>query len=777
MSTMKSTLSRRQLLTLLSAATGLKVLPAWAAAEADNIEPQPFFASVMRAVAALTEAGQPIVKSDADQLVMFAAQGDAGAVVAAEAILDRYTLAQLSFDGEGVGTAALGKAKRELVEQGWRSFLIRLCNAAGSIRSLEALSGGITQTSSDEQRATLGDTLNKAPGLEKAWLYYELANAQTLSGTSVEYLVIDLFSRDRGHRVASVAFEGSNSPFGIFATPPADFICLPSRDVSLSILDSDGIGCMASLIIKDARNHIYPPQVRRIAPDMAFHPQIYRADGENVLLPDGDYEVSSWRGPEYFRQSQRIRISSDTQKITIELQRWIDPSQWGWYSGDTHIHNAGCAHYVHPTEGVSPETMIRHVRGEGLAIGSSLNWGPSWYYQRQFFSGHTVSPKAELEHPDLQAANKTALRPRSTPKDNQSLLRYEVEVSGFPSSLSGHVVLLQLRQQDYPGTQSIEDWPSFTLPIMKWAKSESCLVGFAHCSLGMQTASSAIPNYEIPPFDSIGTNEAIVDITHDACDFLSGCQGQPASELNAWYHMLNCGLRLAMLGETDFPCFYDDQVGMGRSYVQLDQRPTDDAGYAAWLNGIKSGKLYCGDGRSHFFEFSVNGQRQGGSDVSLNVPQETDIRATIAAWLDPEPVKNIRTTRDVHPSWHIEYARLGETRAVPLELVVNGEPVERMEFLADGKPRPVAFKTWIERSSWVALRILPSGHTHPIFIAVGGQPIRASRRSAEWLRKCVDALWQEKHRLIRKSEQSAAAEAYDHARRTYDRIIADSNVA
>jgi len=51
---------------------------------------------------------------------------------------------------------------------------------------------------------------------------------------------------------------------------------------------------MASLIIQDRHDHVYPPQVRQIAPDMAFHPQIYRADGENVLLPDGDYEVSSW---------------------------------------------------------------------------------------------------------------------------------------------------------------------------------------------------------------------------------------------------------------------------------------------------------------------------------------------------------------------------------------------------------------------------------------------------------------------------------------------------
>src|SRR5262249_21898534 len=160
------------------------------------------------------------------------------------------------------------------------------------------------------------------------------------------------------------------------------------------------------------------------------------------------------------------------------------------------------------------------------------------------------------------------------------------------------------------------------------------------------------------------------DITHEACDFLSGCQGQPAAELNAWYHMLNCGMRLAMVGETDFPCFYDDQVGMGRSYVQLERRPVDDAGYAEWLNGIKAGRLYCADGRSHFLRFTLNGQSLGGADVALRKPQPVEVRATVAAWLDVEPVKNIRTARDVHPSWHIEYARVASTRNVPVELVI-----------------------------------------------------------------------------------------------------------
>jgi hypothetical protein len=97
--------------------------------------------------------------------------------------------------------------------------------------------------------------------------------------------------------------------------------------------------------------------------------------------------------------------------------------------------------------------------------------------------------------------------------------------------------------------------------------------------------------------------------------------------------------------------------------------------------------------------------------------------------------------------------------------------------LADGKPRSIKFKTAVERSSWIALRILPSSHTHPVFVQVGGKPIRASKRSAEWCRACVDKLWEVKSPFMRESERATAAQAFDHARKTYDTITEECAVA
>jgi hypothetical protein len=74
----------------------------------------------------------------------------------------------------------------------------------------------------------------------------------------------------------------------------------------------------------------------------------------------------------------------------------------------------------------------------------------------------------------------------------------------------------------------------------------------------------------------------------------------------------------------------------------------------------------------------------------------------------------------------------------------------------------------------VALRIFPSCHTNPIFVEVEGQPIRASKQSADWCLRAVDVCWKQKEPRIRESEKKAAADAYEFARAAYRRILSES---
>ena len=321
----------------------------------------------------------------------------------------------------------------------------------------------------------------------------------TLSGLPLEYQIVELYSRDHGKREASIGFDigAGTQDLGFRNTVPVLFDIQPSSDVLIHMRDENGSPTMGSLLIRDEQGRIYPAKTKRLAPDFYFQPQVYRREGETVRLPPGNYKVVASRGPEYVDKPVVLPVSSGPAKSewSFQLERWINPAQYGWYSGDHHIHAAGCSHYQSPTEGVLPQEIARHVEGEALDVGIILTWAPSYYYQKKFFEGKV---------------NKL-----STP---QMMIRYDLEVSGFPSNSNGHLVLLRLTEQDYPGATKIEQWPSWTLPIAMWAKKQGAVVGFAHTGWGMEI-QNPFPSYKIPSFSNVGANEIVIDLAHDAIDF------------------------------------------------------------------------------------------------------------------------------------------------------------------------------------------------------------------------------------------------------------------
>jgi hypothetical protein len=421
--------------------------------------------------------------------------------------------------------------------------------------------------------------------------------------------------------------------------------------------------------------------------------------------------------------------------------------------------------------------MIRHVRGEGLWVGEVLTWAPGFAEQKKFFTGSVAVTHGVLEHPEMHDAMDSSLRPARSEKDTESLLRYDIEVSGFPSSHSGHPILMQLREQEYPGTSNPTEWPSWNLPILQWAKAQGGVVGFGHCGVGLEPRDGRLPSYEVPTFRNTGANEFLVDVVHGAVDFLSGGSTSPLGELNMWYHALNCGFRTAFVGETDWPCITDERVGGGRTYVRLEHPPKGDAGYGAWVTGIRSGRLYMGDGRSHALEFSVDDVGCG-EELRLVRPSGVRLRAMVAALLPAEDSPAARAIRERpwwrQPSWHLERARVAGSRSVVVEVVVNGEVESTRSLVADGRPTRIDLDVNIKSSAWVALRILGSLHTQPVFVIVGGRPIRASRRSALWCAACVDVLTKIQLPRIRPSERASADAAYRMARSTFEAIAAES---
>jgi hypothetical protein len=426
-----------------------------------GVELQPLAAQAARVQDALEYLGASLKPADRQALAEAARMSDAAQGTARiQQVLDSYCLLSITISPAMRMSVYRGRVPNaELVEQGWRVFLIKVDNRAGATGVLHVESPSALRLHGAEPEA-----------IPARWLEVGMFNRQpllpNLSGLALEYRIIEIYSRDAGRRAARLVFStpvGGQHQGGVRNELGVGFEARPARPITLRVSDDRGQPTVASFLIKDQQGRVYPSPTKRLAPDFAFHHQVYRRDGDVMKLPDGVYTVELSRGPESIPQVTTLNVNEQTTTASFRAVRWIDPSRTGWWSGDHHIHAAGCSHYDKPTEGVHADDMIRHTMGEDLKVGANLTWGPSFDYQKQFFCG---------------AIDKVSQYPY--------LLRYDIEVSGFGSHHSGHLCLLRLKEQMFPGGDSMHHWPSLGLNTLRWAKKQGAVCGPAHSGMGLQ---------------------------------------------------------------------------------------------------------------------------------------------------------------------------------------------------------------------------------------------------------------------------------------------------
>ena len=774
-----------------------------------------------RIVEALESLGFPLEPSQKLDLKAAQLKEDTAAI---QSILDPLSVGLVTINPESRVKVEAGIGHARLQQSGYVPWLFKVINQ-GAVKSALQVSSpqagpnyaGVALLSMQRQdQLELRENEIKPDSprrfLHLVW-HQQPPLTDTLSGAKIEYVILLAYSSEAGKREATLDFSvGSGTQdLGFRAQLTLQVDAAPALPVRLNIQDEDGGPTFAKLIIRDQQGNVYPPQPRRLAPDLFFQQQIYREHNETVLLPPGRFTVQSSQGPETIVQTQTLIVDeAKSDEWTIRLKRWVRPMEFGWYSGDHHIHGAGCAHYTSPTEGVTPKDMFRQVAGEGLNVGCILTWGPCFEHQRQFF------------RPSIDDVS----RPKT-------ILKYDLEISGFGSQALGHVCLLNLREQYYPGSEGTKEkgWPSWATPALKWAKEQGAVTGFAHSASGLQinparasqrlltqldkdasglvskleasagllpasfesidsdsdgglsktelqvaidAAADRLPNLAIPEMDSVGAMELPVAVAEGVCDFISTMDTARIAEWNMWYHVLNCGFQLKASGETDFPCMSGNAVGQGRVYVQLGK--VDRIDFAVWCKGLAEGKSYVSDGYAHALDVQASvGTKLAriGDPLRIDKPSMVDIRAKVAvASLMPQSVayetripeggrRFVGDTVTLHGSRSNEYVA---TKERLVELVVNGQVVESKKVQCDGAEHTIEFNAKIEKSSWLALRIFPHLHTNPMEVFVEDQPIRASADSARWCVAVIEQLWAQR-------ERSIAPDQRIEARRTFDRAI------
>jgi cysteine-rich repeat protein len=335
-----------------------------------------------------------------------------------------------------------------------------------------------------------------------------------------------------------------------------------------------------------------------------------------------------------------------------------------WVEGDTHVHGHGCEGDAGPAE------LIQLLSRRHLDYGSALVWGQGYQQDRPYFTGADAA--------------------ESVPGH---LLHYDLEVSGFAADRGGHLILLGLSSLDFSPNPFLR--PHSSLPVAAWALAQGprTLVGLSHSDHWPadgsfpESVTDCCTPFELPVHAARG-QLAFIEATTNVFD---------ESSLLLWSLLQNSGLRVALVGASDFPCVDQDLERTPRTSAFLDGA----SGYDAWLDALRRGRAVASRGRSERLNLRARGARLG---------EEIRVRAGEAIPLSVE-------------------ARFGEPGDV--EILASGQRVGRVR-LAAGQ-QAAALEVSLDRSAWLVARSSRS-ITNPVYVLVDERPVRDASAACYWVR-------------------------------------------
>ena len=366
---------------------------------------------------------------------------------------------------------------------------------------------------------------------------------------------------------------------------------------------------------------------------------------------------------------------------------------------------------------LGPDELLRESSERGIEVTAALIWGSGFAAERRYFTGNDD--------------------PASGPG---RLLHYDLEVSHFAADRTGHLVLLGLYSIDFSADPYVR--PQSLIPVLSWALGQGprVVAGMAHGQFWPSDGGFPPPGrsccvpWDFPP-------EAIRGrLTFLESERLSpGPPLDPGTEL-LWRSVLNAGARVALAGASDYPCIHDtltDQTP--RTDVLLD----GEVSYNAWLDALRAGRTVLVRGRDHHLNLRVAGQPLG-SEVSVGAGETLRLSVeTVAS--DP----------------------------VTVTILVNGAP--KLSVPMEAGTRAAAATLSLTESAWIAATSAWAT-TSPIYVVVGGQPIRGPAEDICYLRLYMDYLsgLVRRGRLDLGSERRLALDTYAAVARELDVRFAEA---
>jgi hypothetical protein len=312
------------------------------------------------------------------------------------------------------------------------------------------------------------------------------------------------------------------------------------------------------------RSFVY--EVRRSIPYWRG-PVTYQVSGDFDLdLPAGQWRIGVGHGMEYVPVAEEFETTGTGQiEKTIELARWINLPERGWWSGDVHVH--------HPTaEEAKREYLLHYAVAEDVHVVNVLAMGDE---HQVVFPQAGFGKKARVQRGDYAL------------------------VSGQedPRSTFGHIIGLNIQTM----VRDTKTYDFYDLTFKGIHAQPDAVVGFAHFAWNGCDLPRGFPWF----------------VTTGEIDFIETLQFSQVNLMD-YAEYLNLGFRLTAAAGSDVP--WGSTIGEVRTYAHAGPKFDLDA----WFKALKAGHTFVSSGP--FIEFTVDDQLPG-TELAVPAGKKVTVKA------------------------------------------------------------------------------------------------------------------------------------------------------
>jgi hypothetical protein len=422
----------------------------------------------------------------------------------------------------------------------------------------------------------------------------------------------------------------------------------------------------ARMHLKDAKDKpVRPPKVPYWHDHFVFDGRI------ELELPLGQYTFQIERGPECREQSGHFVLERNAHDSkTVVMSRFVNMRKEGWWSGDLHIHRP-------------LEEMPLLMEAEDLHVGPVI----SWWNDRNLWQKSKPPERLLSEVGDQRFFHAMA---GEDEREGGALLYFGLEsplpIEGSKREYPSPVRFLRAAKQ-LPGCHVDVEKP-FWWDVPTWVAT------------GLVDSIGLANNHM--QRDGMLANEAWGKPRDTT--FFPNPHGNGRWSQAIYYHLLNCGLRIAPSAGSASGVL-PNPVGYNRVYVHLD----GPFSWERWWEGLRAGRVVVTNGP--MLRPRVNGELPG-----------HEFRA------DEGQTVELQIGLDLAMREKVDY----------LEVVKDGEVLHNVRLDDWAKQNGQLPIVKFDRSGWMMVRAVTNNTktyrfacSGPYYVSIAGQP-RISRRSAQF---------------------------------------------